>query len=128
MKIESVTKEDNKLLRRTEVKAVFDCFGEATPKRNDIRKQLAAKLGSESDLLVIKRILMAGHKAICKANLYGNKDDIKLVESPYVMKRLEAKAVKKEETPAEAPKAEEKPVEEKPAEVAAPEAEKKEGE
>ena len=113
MKLDIKSKNNNVLLSRTEVDFVVEHSGESTPSRLDVRKYIAAKLGSKEELVVLKS-LKTGFGSISSkgiAHVYKNEKDLKKIEPEYLIKRLEPKA--KKEEPAEEAKPEEKPEESK---------------
>ncbi|MEW6222095.1 MAG: 30S ribosomal protein S24e [Candidatus Hadarchaeota archaeon] len=139
MKVEILSKVENPLLKRVELRFTVDHSGAATPKRLEVRGELASQLGVPEDAVVIDKIssVHGEQTASGTARAYGSKEDMESMEREYLRKRGMPKEVP-EEKPAEAPKKEEKAqaekkeapkeeakAQEKPKEEKAPE--KKEG-
>ncbi len=106
MRVEIVEKAENLLLKRTEVKFKVDHAGGPTPKRLEVRAQLASLLGVPEELLVIDKLASVhGHQAASGIALaYGSREQLEQREPKYLLERGLPK------------KPEEKPAEEKPAE------------
>jgi len=122
MKVEIVEKSENPLFQRVEIKFKVDHAGGPTPKRLDVRAQVAAQLGVPQELVVIERLAGAHgrQEASGIARAYNSKERLAALEPKYLLARglpKEAKAEAKPEEPkVEKPKkSEEKPekVEEK---------------
>lgn len=118
MKVEIVEKSENPLFQRVEIKFKVDHAGEPTPKRLDVRAQLAAQLGVAEELIVIEKLAGAygRQEASGIARAYSSKERLEALEPKYMLARGLPKEAKPEEKPAEKPKAEkpEKPKAEKP--------------
>ena len=118
MKVEIVEKSENPLFQRVEIKLKVDHAGEPTPKRLDVRAQLAAQLGVAEELIVIEKLAGAygRQEASGIARAYSSKERLEALEPKYILARGLPKEAKPEEKPAEKPKAEkpEKPKAEKP--------------
>ncbi|MGM5480137.1 MAG: 30S ribosomal protein S24e [Nanobdellota archaeon] len=73
MEINIISKQDNKNLSRTEVKATV-AFEGSTPSRKDIQKELAKKLKSKEQLTILKTIhtSFGEPKAVVMANAYSD--------------------------------------------------------
>ena len=120
MRVEIVEKVENPLLKRTEVKFKVDHAGAPTPKRLEVRAQLATLLGVAEDLLVIDKLASThGHQAASGiARAYSSPEQLRGLEPKYLLKRglpKEKPEEKPEEKPREAKpeeKAEEKPAKE----------------
>ncbi len=105
MDIEILGKVENLILNRIEITADICHEGQPTPTRTEIRKQLAAELEADKNLLVIKIVDTGfGGSSRCIANLYKSKEELEKIEAEHILKREE-----KVKPAAEAP--EEKPVE-----------------
>ncbi|MFC2144045.1 hypothetical protein ACFLQO_01620 [Candidatus Aenigmatarchaeota archaeon] len=125
MKIEIKGERKNPLMKREEVTIRAEHSGKATPSRKDLLKEVATRLKSNEDLIIIDKIFSA--KGRCQSDItvlvYKKKDDIPKDKLEKMKRRLEKKKKPGEEEPAptEAKPAEsaEKPVEgeEKPAET-----------
>lgn len=141
MKVEIIDKVENPMLKRAELKFRADHAGAPTPKRLEVRAQLAALLGVAEELIVIDKLASAHghHVASGIARAYSSREQLESTEPKYLLERglpKEAKAEKpkkekpkpeKFEKPAKEGKPEEKPKEAKPEKAGAPkEAEAKE--
>lgn len=125
MKVEVVEKVENPILKRTEIKFKVEHTGAPTPKRLEVRAQLASLLGVAEDLLVIEKLAGTyGHQAASGiARSYGSHEQLKEIEPKYLLERGIPKEAKAEEPPEEKPKAEKA---EKPQKEAKPEEKPKE--
>jgi len=118
MKVEIIEKSENPLFQRVEIKFKVDHAGEPTPKRLDVRAQVAAQLGVSQELVVIDKLAGAYGKQEASgiARAYSSKERLAALEPKYLLVR----GLPKEEKPKEEPKAEkpkkpeEKPKEKKP--------------
>ena len=117
MKVEIVEKSENPLFQRVEIKFKVDHAGKPTPKRLDVRAQVAAQLGVSQELVVIDKLAGAYGKQEASgiARAYGSKERLVALEPKYLLVRGLPKEEKpKEESKVEKPKKpEEKPKEEK---------------
>jgi small subunit ribosomal protein S24e len=121
MEIEIESKKNNPLLNRTEVYFTVKHEGEGTPNREIIRSELADKLNTKKDNIVLNTIHSGfGNQQITGyAKIYSSLTKIKEIEPDYILKRnklIESKDKKSKEKPAEEKPAEEKPTQEKPTE------------
>jgi len=112
MKLEIIEKKEVPLLSRTRVQLVAE-FEKATPKRDDIRKEVAKKAGADEKLTIVRHIYsqFGKRKAKVIAHIYKNEKDMKMIEDPQMLKKHTKEEPKKEEA-AEAKPAEEKKAEE----------------
>lgn len=137
LKVEIIKKSDNPLFKRTEVEFKVEHTGAPTPKRLDVRAQLASLLGLSEELLVIDRFASTYGRQMASgiARVYGTREQLEAMEPKYLLKRGMPREAK-EDKPVEA-KPEKKPAElklekkpeaksEKPAEEKPKEVEKKE--
>lgn len=110
MKVEVVDKVENPLFKRTEVKFKVDHAGASTPKRLEVRPQLAALLSVAEDLLVIDKLASTHGRQVASgiARAYSSREQLEKVEPKYLLKRGLPKEAKPEKP------AEEKPKETKP--------------
>jgi len=121
MKVEIVQKTENPMFKRTEVRFKVEHAGGPTPKRLDVRGQLATLLGVPEELVVIDKLASTygKHEASGIARAYGSRERLEALEPKYLLKRglpkEKKEEAKAEEKPKEKPK-EEKPKEEKPKE------------
>ena len=121
MKVEIVEKSENPLFQRVEIKFKVDHAGKPTPKRLDVRAQVAAQLGVSQELVVIDKLAGAYGKQEASgiARAYGSKERLVALEPKYLLVRgLPKEEKSKEEPKVEKPKKpEEKPKEEKPEKI-----------
>jgi small subunit ribosomal protein S24e len=110
MKVEIVDKVENPLLKRAELKFRVDHAGAPTPKRLEVRPQLAALLGVAEDLVVIDKFSSTHGRQVASgiARTYVSKEQLEKIEPKYLLKRGLPKEAKQEKP------AEEKPKEAKP--------------
>jgi len=89
MEVRIVDRKENRLLDREELYVIIDHKGEATPKREDLRKKIAAMVGKSEDLVIVYKILsMYGvQKSKAIVHVYNNKDTILKVEPRHILKR-----------------------------------------
>ncbi len=107
MNVDVKTKAENKLLGRTEVHFEVEHSKAATPNRLDVRKQLAAKLGTDENTVAIRSIHShyGASKSIGIANVYKSEKELQSIEPKYIVTR---NSPKKDKKAAEAPKEEAK--------------------
>ena len=88
---------DMPLLSRKRVTAWVDYTGK-TPSRLELQKQIAKKISSKEDLVIVKHIYPRYGQQHAKviANIYTNIDDLKRFEHDYLIKK-NSPAEKKEE-------------------------------
>jgi len=121
MKVEIVQKIENPMFKRTEVRFKVEHAGGPTPKRLDVRGQLATLLGVPEELVVIDKLASTygKHEASGMARAYGSRERLEALEPKYLLKRGLPKEKKEEAKAEEKPK--EKPKEAKPKEEKAEE-------
>jgi small subunit ribosomal protein S24e len=101
MEIKITGKKDDLFFNRTLISVEVDHKNEATPKRADVRKALAAALNTHADLVVIRVCKSQfGFKAKCKAMLYKTKEDLQKYEPKYVIGRETGQKLHKVKTAA----------------------------
>ena len=125
MELEITEKNSNPLLDRQEVQIVIKHDSDATPKRNQVIKNLSEQLKTKKDLIIIDHLKNKYGKTETQgyAKIYANKDTMELVETkpsldrhknindtPKKEKKVEAAP---EEEPSEENKEEETPEEPK---------------
>ena len=123
MSVDIKSKTDNKLLSRKEIEAEVT-FDGPTPKREELRQAISAKIGANPDLTVLREVKNTyGRKAVSVvAHAYSSKETLVQTEPEYIRRRdgvgIEKKEEKPKEEAKEAPKEEKKPEkkEEKPKE------------
>ncbi|MEM0466172.1 MAG: 30S ribosomal protein S24e [Candidatus Thermoplasmatota archaeon] len=117
MEIEIQSKNVNPLMNRTEVAFVISHKGEATPKRDLVRGELAEKLSVKKEQVVID--YMDSDFGIQRtkgyAKIYQTVDEIKAAESDYILKRNALPGKKKRKKEVKSEGSEGKPAEKKPA-------------
>ena len=135
MELEIVGKRENVLLKRTEVRFRVAHPGEQTPKRGDLRQELAKALHATRDIVVVDFLRSEFGRSVSQgyAKVYKSKEDALHAERKHILVRnglVAAEVKEKKEAPPkpvkparkeEAPK----PVEKAPAKEEKP-AEKKE--
>lgn len=119
MKVEITEKVENPLLQRAEIKFRVDHSGGPTPKRLDVRAQLASQLGVPEEFVVIDKLASMYGRQMASgiARVYGSREGLEELEPKYLLTRGLPTEAKEEAKPEEKPKAEkpkEKPREEKP--------------
>jgi len=89
MEVKIIERNENKLLNREEIYAVVEHPNGATPKREEIRKKLAAMLGVAENLIVIQKILSVYGLPISRvfAHVYKDEDTLKKLEPKHLLKR-----------------------------------------
>ena len=89
MKIEITSKKVNPLQKRTEVYFTIDHVGETTPGRNAVAEEIAKKVKSKRDCVVIDNIesVYGIGKSKGYAKVYDSKDSAMEFENPYLLKR-----------------------------------------
>ena len=89
MEIEIQSKTDNLLLGRTEVHFVILHEGEGSPKRDLVRSELAEKLNTKKETIMIDfmRSSFGTRKTIGYAKIYKSIEDAKAGESDPILKR-----------------------------------------
>ena len=83
MELEITEKNSNPLLDRQEVQIVIKHDSDATPKRNQVIKNLSEQLKTKKDLIIIDHLKNKYGKTETQgyAKIYANKDIMKLVET-----------------------------------------------
>lgn len=121
MKVEIKEKVENPLLQRAEVKFKVDHSGGPTPKRLDVRAQLASQLGVSEELVVIDKLASMYGQQVASgiARAYSSRERLEELEPKYLLKRdlppeAKEKAKPEEKPKVEKPKKPEKKPEEKP--------------
>ncbi len=110
MEIEVVTKKENEVLDRVEVRFKAVHTKEGTPKREDVRQKLAALLKAPAERVVVDSMDSEFGKTetMGYAKVYKTKEAVMKYERAYVLVRnkLKEKKVKKKAAAAPAKKAE----------------------
>lgn len=89
MDIETVRKQDNPLLKRTELEFVVHHLGENTPTRDKVRELVASTLKGKKENVVVDRLNSEFGRASTKgyAKLYENADAAKAAEPEHLLVR-----------------------------------------
>ncbi|HIP66778.1 MAG TPA: 30S ribosomal protein S24e [Candidatus Nanopusillus sp.] len=89
MEVKIIERNENKLLNREEIYAVVEHPNGATPKREEIRKRLAAMLGVTENLIVVQKILSMYGLPISRvwAHIYKDEAILKRLEPKYLLRR-----------------------------------------
>jgi len=88
MDIEITDQEENELLNRTEVRFSIVHDGE-TPARLAVRDSLAAKLGKDSDEVVVHKMdtKFGMNETLGHAKVYDSPEDARDIEEEYMLER-----------------------------------------
>lgn len=118
MDLKIIDKRDNPLLSRKELCVELSFFGEATPKKDDIKKKIGSSEKADEKLVVVKDVSgeFGNGKGKAVVYVYNSEKELKDIEPKKKEKKKAAEGA------AKAPKAEEK----KGAKEEKPEAEAKE--
>ncbi len=119
MELEITEKNSNPLLDRQEVQIVIKHDSDATPKRNQVIKNLSEQLKAKKDLIIIDHLKNKYGKTETQgyAKIYANKDTMKLVETkPSLDRHKNINDIPKKEKKVEAASEEEPSEEETPEE------------
>ena len=94
MKVEIIKKVENPLLQRTEISFKADHTGGPTPKRSEVREQLAKLLGISEELVVIEKLASTHGQQIARgiARAYKDVEQLKRLEPEYLLIRGMPKA------------------------------------
>jgi small subunit ribosomal protein S24e len=113
MKIEISEKVENPLLQRMEIKFKVDHSHGPTPKRLDVRAQLAGQLGVPEEVVIIDKLASMYGRQVASgiARVYSSRQELEELEPKYLLQRGLPAEAKEKEKPEEKPKAEEKPKE-----------------
>ena len=118
MELKITKKQDNSLLSRMEITLEIDFVNEPTPKKEDIKKKIAASEKADEKLVVVKSMetSFSSGKADVIVHIYKSEEELKKTEPQNKGKSAKegAKVAPKAEAKAEAPKAEAPKAEEKP--------------
>lgn len=128
MKVSIIEKGENPLLKRLEIRFEVDHTGGPTPKRLDVRRELASQLGVPEDMVVIEKFATTYGRQVASgiARAYDSRERLEELEPKYLLERglpKEGEEEKPREEVKEKPP--EKLLEEEPAEEKPPEKEEK---
>jgi len=89
MDIEIIEKKENKLLDREEIYAIVKHPNSSTPNRIEIRNKIAAILGTNEKLVIIRKILSSYGKSISRvwAHVYKDEETLKKLEPKVYIKK-----------------------------------------
>ncbi|MDR1954731.1 MAG: 30S ribosomal protein S24e [Candidatus Methanoplasma sp.] len=89
MKIEIINQKENPLQKRKEVYFTIDHAGESTPGRNAVAEDIAKKMKSKRDCVVIDNIetVYGIGKSKGYAKVYDSKESAMSYENGYLLKR-----------------------------------------
>ena len=89
MDLKIIDKKEDKLLNREEIYAIAEHPGEATPKREEVRKKLSAMLGVNENLLVVKKIISSYRMPRSRiwVVVYKDEETLRRLEPKYILKR-----------------------------------------
>ncbi len=126
MPLKILEQKKNPLLKREEVRAIFEHAGKPTPPRKDILSFLENVLKAKKDLILIDKIFSVKGRgeSRLKAFVYSRKEDIPKDKLEVIKRRMEKPKKAEEEKPAEGetpPEGEAKPEEEEGKEEVKPE-------
>lgn len=93
MKMEVVNQKKNAVMSREEVVLRVEHQGKATPSRESLLKEIAGKLKSKEDLIIIDRIFssMGKSESEIRVLMYGRKEDIPKGKLEKMKNRMEKK-------------------------------------
>ena len=103
MKVNIISKEQNPLLKRTEIAFSVDHAQDGgTPSRVEVSRQLASLLKTKLDLIYVKNMKtkMGTMTAFGEANVYEGEEQAKLVEPKHIIARNVVPEKPKEESKA----------------------------
>ena len=102
MEVKIVSKKENPLLKRKEVKFTVVHTQGKTPARLDIKRSVASELQISDKLVFVKKMkTMTGtNTTVGEANAYETEVQAKLIEPAYIMKRNSPPEKPKEEAKA----------------------------
>ena len=102
MELKILSKKENPLLKRKEVKFTVVHTQGKTPARLDIKRSIASELQISDKLVFVKKMkTMTGtNTAVGEANAYETEVQAKLIEPAYIMKRNSPPEKPKEEAKA----------------------------
>lgn len=98
MKVEIVEKIENPLFNRAEVKFRVDHKGGPTPKRLEVRAQLASQLNVAEELVVIEKFASTHGRQVASgiARAYSARERLEELEPEYLLRRGMPKEAKPE--------------------------------
>lgn len=108
MDLKITTNKKNEVLKRSEIVSEFD--QKTIPSREEIRKNIAAQLNTDTKLIVVNKVDVGygSNKGSANVRVYDNYADLKNVEAKFVVERNKEKEAPKEENAEGAEAVEEK--------------------
>ena len=133
MELEITSKHENLLLNRIELNFKATHPGEATPKRDELRQQIAKELSAKKELVILdwERSDYGRTVTVGYAKVYKSKEDVMRIERKPILVRMglvaaEVREKKERKVAPPAKKEEAKPAEKAPAKAEEAKAAKKE--
>lgn len=104
MKIDVLEEKENPLLDRKELTVKVIHKGKATPKKDEIRDKIIAKLGANKDTLILGPLnqRFGSTDSLAKVKIYKTKERLIQVEAPHRIKKNIKEEPKPEEEKASA--------------------------
>ncbi len=95
MKLEIIKNEKNELLERSEI--IAEVSEKTIPSKNDIRKNISAKLNVPEEKIIIQQMKteFGKDKSIVFAKIYDDAKKMQKIEREYMLKRNELKKTEK---------------------------------
>ena len=89
MELSITGKKENQLLKRTEVEFNLIHTNEKTPKRGEVRNEIATELKAKKETVIIDHMnsLFGKSETNGTARIYKTVEDIKEIEADYMLKR-----------------------------------------
>lgn len=89
MDLQIIKNNENKLYNRIEIIAKIIHKNESTPKRDDIRKELSARLNKDEKNIIVKSIRteFGKEESLAKVYVYNDQKDMFEIEPKYILKR-----------------------------------------
>ena len=89
MEVKIVEKTENPLFGRTEIKFRVDHGGGPTPRRLEVRAQLASQLNGGEELVVIEKLASTHGRQVASgiARAYGARERLEELEPKYLLRR-----------------------------------------
>jgi len=95
MEIKILEKHENPLMNRTEITAEISHLSASTPKRGDVRKLIAAQLGADETLTVVRKIEPTfGNKSKLLVIIYKDAKHLEKTEPKYIQGREKGQKLK----------------------------------
>jgi len=87
--VKILEERENPLLHRKELLVEIDHTGEPTPKREEVRKRIAALKGVSENLVIVHTIkpLFGVGKSVAFVKIYESEDKLREVEPKYMLRK-----------------------------------------